>query len=297
MTMPLWLADTVAKLMQRLPSNAPVRDEIAFAEIPATLVEVTVPTRHGDLSAMLYVPPGGSAGRGVYVNFHGGGFVMRHPEQDDPLCRYVASKAGVTVVNVDYMPAPQSRFPGPIEQAYDVVAWAASVERPWLGDKLVVGGQSAGGAMAAGVARLALELGTPHVSLQVLMYPPLDLTVPAKSKVSEGKETLLARMGPTFDTAYCPDVRRRSDRLVSPASAGDTSDLTGITPALIVTAGRDILREEAIRYATRLAGVGALREHVDLPTVGHGFNLSDAPHEVIVSVYDTIARHTRGSLS
>ena len=295
--MPLWLADTVAKLMQRLPNNMPARADLSFAEIPVTLRDATIHTRHGAVDAQVYAPSGGAPGKGVYVNFHGGGFVMRHPEQDDALCRYIAANAGVTVVNVDYIPAPQSRFPGPVEQAYDVAVWATSMERPWLGDKLVLGGQSAGGALAAGAARLALERGTPHVSLQVLMYPPLDLTVPAKTKLSEGKETLLARMGPTFDTAYCPDVERRTDRLISPASSADGADLTGISPALIVTAERDILREEEIRYAARLAGVGALREHIDLPDVGHGFNLSDAPREVVEKVYAAIARHVRGSLS
>ncbi|WP_396641290.1 alpha/beta hydrolase fold domain-containing protein [Microbacterium sp.] len=297
MPMPVWLADTVAKLMQRLPNNMPARADLSFDEITATLRDATIPTRHGAVDATLYLPPDGSTGNGVYVNFHGGGFVMRHPEQDDALCRYIAAEAGVTVVNVDYIPAPQSRFPGPVEQAYDVAVWAASVERPWLGEKLVLGGQSAGGALAAGAARLALEAGTPHVSLQVLMYPPLDLTVPAKTKVSEGKETLLARMGPIFDTAYCPDVGLRTDRLISPASSADSADLTGISPALIVTAEKDILREEEIRYAARLAGVGALREHIDLANVGHGFNVSDAPRELVETVYAAIARHVRGSLS
>lgn len=297
MAMPLWLADTVAKLMQRLPSSVPASGDLSFTEIPVTLRDATIPTRHGAADATLYVPPTGSSGKGVYVNFHGGGFVMRHPEQDDALCRYVAAEAGVTVLNVDYIPAPQSRFPGPVEQAYDIAVWAAAIERPWLGEKLVLGGQSAGGALAAGAARLALERGTPHVSLQVLMYPPLDLTVPAKTKLSEGKETLLARMGPIFDTAYCPDAGRRTDRLISPASSADRADLTGISPALIVTAEKDILREEEIRYAERLAGVGALRGHIDVPNVGHGFNTSDAPREVVETVYATIARHVQGSLS
>ena len=297
MPMPVWIADSIAKLMQKLPNNAPARADLTFAEIPVTVRESTIPTRHGDLHATLYLPPGGSAGKGVYVNFHGGGFVLRHPEQDDPLCRFLAAEAAVTVVNVDYIPAPQSRFPGPVEQAYDVAVWAASVERPWLGEKLVLGGQSAGGALAAATARLAFEAGTPHVSLQVLMYPPLDLSVPAKRKLSEGKETFLARMGPTFDTAYCPDVERRADRLISPASGADSADLTGISPAMVVTAERDILREEEVRYAERLARVGALREHIDVPGVGHGFNLRDAPREVIEPVYQAIARHVVGILS
>ncbi|WP_200847124.1 alpha/beta hydrolase fold domain-containing protein [Microbacterium sp. 18062] len=297
MTFPVWLADGVAKLIQKAPGSPRLAPEIAFAEIPATTEEITIPTRHGDLRAVLYLPPGGSAGRGVYINLHGGGFVLRHPEQDDPLCRYVAAHAEVTVVNVDYVPAPQSRFPGPIEQVYDVAVWAAAPDRPWDGGRLAIGGQSAGGALAAGTARLALERGAPAIRLQVLMYPPLDLTVPAKVKKTEGKESFLVRMGPIFDTVYCPDTARRADRLASPAGPADTADLSGIAPALVVTAQKDILREETVRYAERLRAAGALREHIDVSDVGHGFNILGAPRDTVLPVYDAIAGHLRQSLA
>ncbi|GAA4737154.1 alpha/beta hydrolase [Modestobacter marinus] len=291
------LADGLARLVQKAPGAARIDPDIAFAEIPGRTQELTIPTRHGELRATAYLPDGGSAGHGVYVNLHGGGFVLRHPEQDDPLCRYLAAEAGVTVLNVDYVPAPQSRFPGPVEQAYDLTVWAASPERPWHGSRLAVGGQSAGGALAAGAARLALEQGADHIALQVLLYPPLDLTVPARSKAAEGKETFLVRMGPVFDTVYCPDVARRADRLISPAAATDTADLTGIAPAVVVTAEKDILREEGVRYAERLAGAGALVEHLDLPGVGHGFNILNAPRDVVLAAYEGIARHTTRALS
>lgn len=198
----------------------------------------------------------------------------------------------MTVVNVDYIPAPQSRFPGPVEQAYDVAIWAAAPERPWDGSRLAVGGQSAGGALAAGAARLAFEEGTPRIGLQVLMYPPLDLTIPAASKKAGGKETFLIRMGPIFDTAYCPDPRERQDRLISPAGTGDTASLAGIAPALLITARKDILRDEGARYAARLQQAGSLIEHIDLPDVGHGFNILGATREVVLPVYEKIAHAT-----
>lgn len=297
MPVPRRLADTIAKLVQKAPAAPRIDPEIAFAEIPATLEEFAIPTRHGELRATAYLPEGGPAGRGVYLNFHGGGFVIRHPEQDDPLCRYLAANANVTVVNVDYIPAPQSRAPGPVEQAYDAAVWAASSERTWDGARLAVGGQSAGGALAAGAARLALEQGGPRIGLQVLMYPPLDLTTPAKDKATQGKERFLVRMGPIFDTVYCPDRTRRSDRLISPASSADAADLDGIAPALVVTAEKDILREEGARYAERLAHADALVEHLDLPGVGHGFNILNAPREVVLTAYERIVRHTTHALS
>src|ERR1700744_713065 len=123
--------------------------------------------------------PAASAGLApVYVNFHGGGFVVRHPEQDDPFCRYLAAHAGVAVVNVDYDVAPRHRFPDPVEEAYDAVCWAAGPGHGWDGARLCVGGQSAGGTLAAGAARLALEEDGPAIALQVLHYPLLDIATP-----------------------------------------------------------------------------------------------------------------------
>ncbi|WP_460682070.1 alpha/beta hydrolase fold domain-containing protein [Nesterenkonia populi] len=219
------------------------------------------------------------------------------PNRTTPLCRYIAAHADVTVVNIDYTPAPQSRFLGPVEQAYDDALWAASSDRPWDGSRLVVGGQSAGGALAAGASRLALEANGLSISLQVLMYPALDLTIPARQKKTAGKESFLVPMGPIFDTAYCPEVARRSDRLASPAAPADIASLEGIAPALIVTAHKDILREEAIRYAERLEHAGALTGHLDLPDYGHGFNILGAPRGVVAEVYDRIVECTQAALA
>lgn len=297
MAFPGWLADGIARLAQKGPGGPRLGPELRFDEIAGTTEHVTIPTRHGDVAATLYVPEGRVVDSGVYVNLHGGGYVFRHPEQDDPLCRYLAAKAGVVVVNVDYDVAPGLRFPGPVEEAYDVLLWASAAERPWDGGRLAIGGQSAGGGLAAGAARLALEQGGPRLALQVLMYPPLDLSVPAKSKHSPGKERLLVPMGPIFDTAYVPPVELRADRLVSPAGAADAAvDLTGIAPAVVVTAEKDILREEGVRYAERLRGVGALVEHVDLDGVGHGFNILGSTREVVEEVYSRIAEAVRGAL-
>lgn len=297
MELPLCLADRIALLAQRAPGAARIPADISFAEVPARTHRVRVPTRLGPVDATVHQPAGGPGSGGVYVNLHGGGFVLRHPEQDDPLCRYLAAHAGVTVLNIDYGTAPQLRFPGAVAQAHDVAVWAASPDRPWDGSRLVVGGQSAGGALAAGVSRLALEEGGPDISLQVLMYPPLDLTVPSWTKRAPGTEALLVWMGPVFDRAYCPDPRRRRHRLASPASGWDTASLAGIAPGLVVTAQRDILRAEGTRYATRLEVAGALVAHVDVDGVGHGFNILGAPRSVVQPVYDRIVEETRRALS
>jgi SAM-dependent methyltransferase len=151
-----------------------------------------------------------------------------------------------------------------------------------------VGGQSAGGALA--VARLALEEGGPPIALQVPHYPPLDLATPLAGKPS-GTATPRLRpwMGEVFDGAYVPDPRDRTDRLVSPAGPADTADLTGIAPALMITAEFDRLHAEGARYAERLRTAGALVEHHTVPKADHGYDIDDA--DKARETYALIARH------
>lgn len=99
-------------------------------------------------------------------------------------------------------------------------------------------------------------------------------------------------MGPIFDTVYCPDPELRADRLVSPAGPAGTASLAGIAPALVVMGVKDIVRDEAARYAHRLAAANALVEHLDLADVGHGFSILGAPRELVVAMYDRIVTAT-----
>lgn len=163
------VADTVARVIAATINPAP-KPAVRFPEIAGHTTKVEIPSRHGEVSATVYHPTGAGTGGAlpVYVNVHGGGFVVGHPEQDDPWCRYLAAHAGVIVVNADYVLAPGHRFPAAPQQIYDVVCWAASADRDWDGTRLCVGGQSAGGNLSAAAARLALENGGPRIALQVL---------------------------------------------------------------------------------------------------------------------------------
>jgi acetyl esterase len=245
----------------------------------------------------VYLPPAGTAGRPpVHVNFHGGGYVMSMPMMDDALCRFLAVEAGVVVVNVQYVVAPQHPFPAPTTQAYEVVRWVAGhgAEHGWDGARLTVGGQSAGGGLAAAVARQALERGEPSIALQVLHYPPLDLATAGRDKkAAVARPMLRPWMADVFDTSYVPDPEERADRLVSPAHPGDSADLRGIAPALVVTAEYDLLRAEGVRYAERLRAAGALVEHHDVAGADHGYDGSD--DEKARSTYALMARHLRSA--
>lgn len=260
-----------------------------WPELPRRSRELRIPTSVGTASALVYLPPPESPSP-VHVNFHGGGYVLASTELDDPLCRYLAAEAGMTVVNVDYVVAPQHPFPAAPHQAYEVVRWVAEhgAEQGWDGDRLTIGGQSAGGGLAAAVARLALERGGPRIALQVLHYPPLDLATSAKDKSAvAGRPMLKPWMAEVFDGSYVPDPRQRTDRLVSPANPADTADLTGIAPALVITAELDLLRDEGDRYAERLRQAGALVQHHVVPGADHGYDGND--DELAREVYALIA--------
>jgi acetyl esterase len=265
-----------------------------FPEFPRQARPLTVPTSVAPAPVTVYRPPGRAANPPIHINFHGGGYVMSMPEMDDGLCRFLAAEAGVVVVNVKYVVAPQHPFPAAPRQAFEVVRWVAEqgAQHGWDGSRLTVGGQSAGGGLAAAVARQALEQGGPSIALQVLHYPPLDLVTSAKEKqAAVAKPMLRPWMAEVFDTSYVPDPSERADRLVSPAHPSDTADLKGIAPAVVITAEYDLLRTEATRYAERLGTAGALVEHHDVRGADHGYDSKD--DEKARETYALIARHIR----
>jgi len=277
-----WVAAAAARLMQGATGaaarTAAKKTGARLPEFVGRTETIHIPTSVGLASATVYRPEPSNEVPAVHINLHGGGYVLAHTSGDDPACRILAAVSGSVVINVDYVVAPQHPFPEPPQQVYEVVEWVAAhgEERGWDGSRLTIGGQSAGAGLAAAAARLSWEKKGPTIALQVLHYPPLDLSVPARTKHSPlAKPMLRPWMGDVFDAAYVPDTAMRSDRLASPAGVGDTVDLTGIAPAYVVAAGNDILRDEARRYADRLHEVGALAEYREVAGADHGYDFGD----------------------
>lgn len=291
------VADRLARLFAAVVNPTP-KPGVRFPEIAGRTTEITIPTRHGPVAATVYLPETNGAEPGVYVNVHGGGFVVGHREQDDPWCRYLAAHANVVVINTDYVLAPHKRFPAPVEQIYDVLQWASAPERDWDGCRLCVGGQSAGGSLSAGASRMALENGGPTIALQMLHYPPLDLVTATSDKRSPlgSKAVLKPWMGEVFDTAYIPDRAQRRDRLASPAWGTNGDDITGIAPGLVITAEFDRLREEAKRYADKLEAAGALADYHEVRAVDHGYNIMSDATDVTRHMYDLIVGYVRRAI-
>jgi len=286
-----------SKLAQQGKSGA-LNPYQRLRQYPRHTRELIIPTSVAPAPVVVYTPPAGEQRPAVHVNFHGGGFVLPQHGSDDPLCRFLAAEAGVVVVDVDYAVAPQHPFPGPARQAYEVVRWIAThgAEEGWDGSRLSVGGQSAGGSLAAAVARQALELGGPPIALQVLHYAALDLLTPIRQKRSSiGRPRLHPWLCDVFDSAYVQDRSLCADRLVSPANAKDVADLTGIAPAVVITPEQDILHAESKRYAERLERHGALVAYHELPNVDHAYDMTD--QALAGEVYASIAQHLKRALT
>lgn len=124
-----------------------VHKDLRFTDIPKRTETLRVETGAGPVDCTVYRPPVTVATPApVYVNFHGGGFIVARPEQDDHLCRYLAATAGCVVINVDYAVAPKRIFPVAVTQAYDVTQWVVEngSAHDWDGSRVAVGGHSAG---------------------------------------------------------------------------------------------------------------------------------------------------------
>jgi acetyl esterase len=242
--------------------------------IPMARVEALEITGHaGPLPARFYVPGGlpAAAPAPLVLYFHGGGWVIGDLDTHDGVCRFLAAAAGVTVLAVDYRLAPEHPFPAAVEDAWAAFAWALA-NAPELGvdpARMAVGGDSAGGNLAAVVSLLARAGGGQMPAMQLLIYPPTDSAgdLPSRQLFCEG--FLLTKNDmETFERHYLPPGTDATDPRVSILLA---PDLTGLPPAYVATAGFDPLRDEGEAYALRMREAGvqvALRRH---PGLIHSF--------------------------
>jgi acetyl esterase len=248
-----------------------VHKELRFTDVAKQTETLRVETGAGEVTCTVYRPPAGAGTPPVYINFHGGGFIVGRPEQDDHICRYIAAEAGCVVINVDYAVAPQRPYPAAVTQAYDVTAWVVEngSAHGWDGSRLAVGGHSAGANLTAAVCRTARDRGSFSPRLQILDSAPLDqLADPATKPSPIAKPLLAPGLMRLFTAAYVPDPADRHHPLVSPGLA---DDLTGLPPALVITAEHDRLRTEGDAYAKALQAAGVPVTHRVFEGVDHYF--------------------------
>src|SRR5471032_657829 len=202
---------------------------------------------------------------------HGGGWVFGNLDSHDVLCAQLAIEAGIAVMAVDYRLAPETRFPGAFDDVVSGLQWLAA-NGPSVGidpSKLAVGGDSAGGNLAAAVAIRSEEHKGPKLRMQLLAYPVTDIVARAESYKSfaDGYGLNAATME-WFIDHYTPDKKSRDDWRVSPLRA---KSLSGLPPALVLTAGYDPLRDEGRAYAWRLQQDGTVADLVEFGGMLHGF--------------------------
>ncbi len=225
----------------------------------------------GDLPLRIYTPvaAGGDA-LPVLVYFHGGGWVIGDLETHDALCRTLANEAGCKVVAVDYRLAPEHIFPAAVDDCYAAVKWveANSTSIGVDATRIAVGGDSAGGNLAAVISQMAKAEKEPEISFQLLIYPVTDTDVDSGSYQANGDGYFLERDGMIWFFDHYLGGSDRNDPRIAPAKA---ASLAGLPTAYVVTAGFDPLRDEGRAYADALKAAGVTTEHVNYEGMIHGF--------------------------
>jgi acetyl esterase/lipase len=235
---------------------------------------LSIPAPHGSIPARIYTPmklrqAGGLAP--CLVFFHGGGWVIGDLDSHDVVCRKLADQGQLIVISVDYRLAPEHKFPAAVDDAITATKWIA-INAKQLGvdaSRLTVGGDSAGGNLAAVVAISARDGNGPAIAGQVLIYPATDFAMTHPSHREPETSILLTHsVIKWFCDHYLKGSADVHDWRASPARAGT---LTGLPPAYVLTAGGDPLRDEGDEYAQRLKEAGVSVTYRHFPGQFHGF--------------------------
>lgn len=253
-------------------------------------------THAGDVPVRIYTPDAAES-HGLLIYFHGGAFFLGSLDTHDHVARSLAVSTGMKVVSADYRRAPESAFPAGLSDCYAVVRWTVErgAELGWDGDVFAVTGDSSGGNFATVVAAMAHDDGLERITHQVLLYPSLDLDFDqdryrSLSENAEGYGLETAVLKP-FNAFYVDSGADPADPRVSPIKR---DDLTGLPPALIVTAEHDPMRDEGERYGERLNESGVDTTVSRYPGAGHGFvqHFSWIPdyHRVFEEISDFLRR-------
>jgi acetyl esterase len=239
----------------------------------AEVEDLDCPGPAGRIRLRRYRGAGTEAGAALPCLFymHGGGWVIGDLDSHDQVCRALANFAGCCVVAVDYRLAPEHRFPAAVEDSAAAFRFVAENAARLRIDpaRLAVGGDSAGGNLAAVLSLMGRDGQGPRPGFQVLLYPTVDLagSWPAYGRFTEGL-ILVARTMDWFIDHYVPDRTRRLDWRASPMRA---VSLAGVAPAYVMTAAHDPLVDEGIAYARRLEREGVAVTHVHMADQMHAF--------------------------
>lgn len=287
--MPVPLRELGVVEARRLTATRPAA--VPITPLASVLAE-DVGTRSGTLRARLYrreergtVP--------VLMYLHGGGFVLGTLDGVDEACRAIADRSGWAVLSVEYRLAPEDPYPAALEDAIDAFVWlrGESARLGLASESIAVGGDSAGGNLAAALCLVQRDTGGPDPAAQVLVYPAVDNGFARRSWTEFADAPLLS----TADARWCYESYMGS-ALVGDVGAAPmrAESLRGLPPALVITAEVDPIRDDAEAYARRLAEDGVAVTAVRYDGVFHGFFPEVGVFEQSGAAIDEVARFLRG---
>jgi acetyl esterase len=250
--------------------------------------DFTIPGPHGEIPVRSYVPASVATPSGLLVYYHGGGWVIGDLDTHDGHCRRMAAWAGCRVMAVHYRLAPENPFPKGHDDALAAATWAFDHAGEIGVDpkRIAVGGDSAGGNLAASVALDLKDDAARQLAFQLLLYPATSPDWKTQSRKTLDGPILSFEAMRWFEklvaAAGHPQVHRMAP--------GDAEDLEGAAPALIVTAGHDCLKDEGAAYAARLRAAGIAARHVEYPALPHDFYImADVSPAVVAAARETAA--------
>lgn len=259
---------------QTVEASRDALDAVLIEDEPRTPIEQVkefeIPVEEGGIAVRAYIPEP-SEEMPVLVYYHGGGWVRGNVDTHDDLCRRMANAIGATVLSVDYRRAPEHPFPGPLLDAYAAIEWVDEYAELIGGDptRIGVGGDSAGGNLAAAVSLMARDFDGPNLAVQLLLYPITNFAFDTASYRENAEGYMLTLDGMRWYWEHY--LTSSLDGYHPYASPLQANSLEGLPEAVVVTAGYDPLRDEGAAYARRLAEDGTQVEHFHYPALHHAF--------------------------
>jgi acetyl esterase len=245
------------------------RETASQPEAVHTTLNFDIVGPEGPVPVRVYVPTGAGPFPAL-IYFHGGGWVLGDTDLLDPTCRAVTNQAECVVISVDYRLAPEDPFPAGLIDCYASVEWVSenAVDLNINPDKIAIGGDSAGGNLAASVTHMTRDRNGPELAHQVLVYPVTDYSFSTDSWETNGEGGILTKeLMKWFWSHYLEYPLHRKNPYVSVLRS---QDFSGLPPATILTGGFDPLRDEGIAYADRLEQSGVSVNHINYEDIPHG---------------------------